>query len=80
MSDEAALLDCGSCGAEIQGGDPRPGYYHDGEDIVCQDCGSTNSISVDAESDPYVGHWTCRHGKDDETPCDQCERENGVAV
>lgn len=76
MSDDGpTLLDCGFCGAEIPGKDPRSGWYWDGEDITCDDCSAVNSISVDAETDAYVAHWTCKHGKDDETMCDECEIE-----
>lgn len=71
-----AMLECGLCGSEITGEDPRSGWYWDGEDITC-DCGAVNSVSVDSESDAYVGHWTCKHGKDDETMCDLCETEQG---
>lgn len=80
MKDDVRYLDCGNCGAEIVGSHPRAGWYSDGEDIVCPDCGTTNTVSCDDETDPYVGHWTCKHGKHDEEPCDQCEIENGVAV
>lgn len=73
-----ALLECGLCGAEIPGKDPRSGWYRDGEDITC-DCGAVNSISVDAEDEAYVGGWTCPHGKDDSEECLLCETEPGDA-
>lgn len=80
MSDDGpTLLDCGICGAEIPGKDPRSSWYWDGEDITCDDCGASNSVSVDDESDPYVSSWTCKHGKDDETMCDLCETEESGA-
>jgi len=74
------LLCCDLCGDEIAGRDPRPGWYHDDEEIVCSGCGAKNHVSCDAESDPYVSGYVCRHGKDDETPCDLCEIEDGCGV
>lgn len=74
--DQLSLLDCDRCGAAITGRDQRPGWYHDGEDILCTDCGASNSISCDGESDPYVSGYVCRHGKPSDEPCDQCEIED----
>lgn len=72
-SESYSLLDCGNCGFAISGADPRPGWYLDGEDVTCADCGTVNGISCDSEESPHVSHWTCKHGKDDEEPCDECE-------
>jgi hypothetical protein len=76
--DGPTLLNCGLCGDGIPGKDPRPGWYRDGEDITC-DCGAVNTVSLDSETDQYVGSWTCKHGKDDETMCDLCETEESGA-
>lgn len=80
------MLDCGNCGADIVGSGPRPGYYSDGESIVCADCGATNSVTVAEEYDGdgvvhdiYVGSWSCVHGRADVEQCDECEIANGGA-
>ena len=75
-----ALLECANCGVDIPGSDPRPGWYSDGEDITCGACKTINHVSCDAETDPYVGSWTCRHGRPGDGPCDACEIEFGAGV
>lgn len=77
---EPTLLECDLCGAELLGKDPRPGYYGDGEELKCTDCGAIMHVSCDGESDHYVNGYVCRHGMDDETQCDLCEIQDGSGV
>lgn len=77
---DLTLLGCDLCGSEIVGKNPRPGWYHDGEAITCGDCGAVNRVSCDAESDPYVSGYVCKHGVSDDKACDLCEIEDGAGV
>ncbi len=74
-------MDCGRCGLWIEC--PREGdLFYDGDAIVCSECGATNVITVcdDDPPDVYVQGWTCKHGKDDATPCDECDAEEATAA
>lgn len=72
--DDLSPIDCGCCGLEIHGKDPRVGWYSDSEAIFCTECGAVNHVSVDEDGDgAYVSGWTCKHGRDDEVPCKECD-------
>lgn len=76
MSDEVELiivgtLDCGSCGLTLFP-TRNDGLYEDEQVIRCI-CGAHNTISVDEDDAAYVGHWKCRHGIEQDDPCDTCE-------
>lgn len=75
MTDAVQYLDCANCGGELRGAHPTPGWYSDGETLACPDCGATNHVSCDSETEPYVGSWECIHGKAGDEPCDACEDE-----
>jgi hypothetical protein len=77
---DVSFLDCELCGSEIVGAHPTPGWYSDGEAITCTDCLAVNHVSCDAESDPYVSSYDCRHGKEDAEACDLCEIEESGGV
>jgi len=66
------MIDCGHCGTVL--GCPRAGknYYYEDEEIACGACGAVNVVGIDGDA-AYVIHWTCTHGKDEETPCEACE-------
>jgi hypothetical protein len=67
-------IDCGNCGSSLWVKPDRNGAatVHDGEEVHCIECGSANFMTVD-ENEGYVSHWTCKHGVDDETPCQECD-------
>ena len=67
-------LGCGSCDEDCIESDAK-GRFYDGQEAKCPDCGALNRVSAD-EDDCWV-RWTCRHGYDDETPCTQCDAEEG---
>lgn len=74
------MIECGACGADLPVGD---GFVFDGQQIRCEDCGAQNQIAVDDEAEDegvYVSSWRCKHGSDDESPCDLCEIEFGDGV
>ena len=50
MTDYTDELECTCCGDVGAVSDPR-GYFSDGQDLVCECIGS---VSVDAETDPYI--------------------------
>jgi DNA-directed RNA polymerase subunit M/transcription elongation factor TFIIS len=77
-------IECGNCGWMLWVEPDKNGdaIVWDGESVHCDSCGSDNQMSVDdSEVDPdgpavghaYVHSWVCKHGKDDETPCGECE-------
>lgn len=68
-------MDCENC-SEALDSTSADGLYHDGEQITCTGCGAVYTISVDDEGEQvWVQGWTCKHGKDDATPCPECDAE-----
>ena len=61
--------DCLCCGADLP---HTKGFFTDGETLKCDDCGSTNVVSVD-QDEAYLSHYICSHGKRDEDFCVECE-------
>jgi hypothetical protein len=83
-------VDCPRCGLDIPGTkivDGEPVWW-DGDTITCADCKSVIRISVDdgdcyEDSDlghAYVQGYTCKHGKDEEEPCPDCDAEDEAAA
>jgi hypothetical protein len=71
-------LPCAACGSDV----PTPlegGYWQDGAELTCTDCGAVNHVSCD-EDGVVFSFYKCRHGKRDDEACDLCEIEDGSGV
>jgi hypothetical protein len=79
-------LSCARCGLELPGEEEVDGeqFYSDGQEIICEECGTTNYIGIDdyecyEDSDiatAYVSRYTCKHGVDEEDQCPECNDED----
>ena len=67
-------IECHPCGREIA--TPHAdGLYYDGDELPCE-CGAVSIVSCDAETDPYVGSYRCKHGISEWDGCDACDHED----
>jgi hypothetical protein len=67
-------MPCGRCGEDCIESDADGGFL-DGQTATCPKCGAVNVASADGD-EAWLGHWTCKHGKDDATPCSECDAED----
>ena len=79
-------LSCARCGLELPGEEEVDGeqLYSDQQEIICEECGTTNFISIDdyecyEDTDiatAYVHRYICRHGVDEQDQCPECDEED----
>ena len=53
------------------------GLYYEDDELTCA-CGAVSRIGVD-DDQAYVSGWRCRHGVDEEDPCEACDHEDEPA-
>jgi hypothetical protein len=70
------MIDCGNCGLDLPP-TRADGLYCEDDDMMCGGCGTANVIGIDdGDGCAYVSRWTCKHGRDCETPCRECDAED----
>ncbi len=77
MSADSESLDCACCGGDLPS-TRKPGWYCDGDELKCEDCNSTNHVSIeegdeDERGYAYISFYVCEHGLRDDSMCDLCE-------
>lgn len=70
-----SYLDCGRCGAACVPSDDA-GMFWDGQEHRCEECQTLNVVHADPDDGAWIGRWICKHGKDEDTPCPECDAED----